>query len=87
MVTGDGFVKLQAITENDAKQEGIERTSWELSCEPYRNYSHPKMSAGKNCSTARMSFCTLWDSINKKLGYGWESNPYVWVYEFERIKK
>jgi len=26
----------------------------------------------------------LWDSINEKRGYGWDSNPWVWVVEFKR---
>lgn len=30
-------------------------------------------------------FSDLWDSINKKRGYSWDSNPWVWVVEFERI--
>ncbi len=29
----------------------------------------------------------LWDSINKKRGFGWEANPWVWVIEFKRVKK
>ena len=29
-------------------------------------------------------FASLWDSINQKRGYGWESNPWVWVVEFKR---
>ena len=32
------------------------------------------------------SFQSLWDSINAKK-HPWESNPWVWVYEFERIEK
>lgn len=28
----------------------------------------------------------LWDSINAKRGYAWDSNPWVWVIEFKRIK-
>lgn len=31
-------------------------------------------------------FKDLWNSINKKRGYGWNENPWVWVVEFERIK-
>jgi hypothetical protein len=29
----------------------------------------------------------LWDSINAKRGYGWDTNPWVFVYSFERIDK
>lgn len=28
-------------------------------------------------------FKLLWDSVNAKRGYGWVSNPWVWVVEFE----
>jgi hypothetical protein len=31
-------------------------------------------------------FRVLWDSLNKKRGFGWEKNPWVWVLEFRRIK-
>lgn len=31
-------------------------------------------------------FAALWDSINAKRGYPWESNPWVICTEFERIK-
>lgn len=30
-------------------------------------------------------FKPLWDSINAKRGYDWDTNPWVWVVEFERI--
>ena len=33
------------------------------------------------------NFGDLWDSINTKRGYGWDTNPWVWVYTFERIEK
>ena len=29
----------------------------------------------------------LWDSINKKRGYGWEVNPWCWCVSFKRIDK
>ena len=32
------------------------------------------------------SFQSLWDSINAKK-HPWKSNPWVWVYDFERIEK
>jgi hypothetical protein len=32
-------------------------------------------------------FKELWNNLNAKRGYGWESNPWVWVVKFERISK
>jgi hypothetical protein len=32
-------------------------------------------------------FGGLWDYLNAKRGYGWDVNPWVWVYEFERVDK
>ena len=27
-----------------------------------------------------------WDRLNAKRGFGWESNPWVWVLEFKRVE-
>lgn len=35
--------------------------------------------------SARYRFAQLWNSINAKCGYSWDSNPYVWVIEFEEL--
>jgi len=35
--------------------------------------------------TARGSFIMLWNSINYARGFGWLSNPWVWVIEFRRV--
>jgi hypothetical protein len=32
-------------------------------------------------------FKELWNNLNAKRGYGWESNPWVWVVKFERMSK
>jgi len=32
-------------------------------------------------------FALLWDEVNYKRGYGWEQNPWVWVYDFEVCEK
>lgn len=31
-------------------------------------------------------FRYLWDVINAKRGYGWDSNPFVWVIDFKQVK-
>jgi hypothetical protein len=35
--------------------------------------------------TPQMNYAELWNSINAKRGYGWESNPWCWVVEFRRV--
>jgi len=32
------------------------------------------------------NFHNLWDSINAKRGFGWDTNPWVWVIEFKRLE-
>lgn len=70
--------RLQEITEEDAKAEGITVQTGHLwrplgSKEPMRKYTH------------RQAFGALWNSINAKRGYGWSINPWVWVIEFKRV--
>lgn len=36
--------------------------------------------------TDRTAFARLWDSLNAKRGFAWDSNPWVWVYRFERVE-
>jgi hypothetical protein len=38
---------------------------------------------GLKYNTPQEAFRQLWDSINADRGYSWESNPWVWVVEFE----
>jgi len=33
----------------------------------------------------KQSMKRFWDSLNAKRGYGWDTNPWVWVISFERI--
>jgi hypothetical protein len=40
----------------------------------------------EGCGCIRNRFMRLWDSINGKT-CPWESNPWVWVYEFRRVDK
>ena len=61
--------RLQEITEEDANKEG----------NPYPDRG------GKGSLPPLWWFKKLWDSLNAKRGYSWESNPWVWVISFKRI--
>jgi hypothetical protein len=37
--------------------------------------------------SARANFARLWDKINAKRGYSWDSNPWVWAVDFEVLSK
>jgi len=70
-ITGVRVERVQEITEEDAIAEGI----------------LPFAPNGKAMSSTipRKQFAVLWDSINAKRGYSFESNPYVWVIRFKRV--
>lgn len=75
-VTDVRVERLQDITEDNAKAEGVEPTTT------------PNI-PGKGI-THIQGFGELWNSTVKKSDlnkYGWNANPWVWVYEFERIEK
>lgn len=76
-VTGVRVQRVQDITHDDAVAEGVRTGNWRKNEGKKR---HPLWSCAFN------RFVILWDSINAKRGYSWESNPWVWVVEFRRIK-
>lgn len=73
--------RLQEISEEDAIAEGIRfADGYYIGC------LHPIKGTPKVFPTAVDAFCSIWDSINAERGYPWESNPFVWVLEFRRVK-
>ena len=80
--------RVQDITEEDAKLEGIRG----YSAHGGGTHFNPVMiypafpEKGGGFSTAKEAFECLWDSINAKRGYSWESNPFVWRIEFKELK-
>ena len=62
--------KLQEITRAECAIEGID-TTFALNAYPL-NYQ-------------QVAFKNLWDSLNAKRGYSWESNPWVWVLGFKLL--
>lgn len=61
--------RLQAITEEDAKAEGIVPQEWVDANAPFRSH--------------RGAFQLKWDEINGKKA-SWSSNPFVWAIAFRR---
>jgi hypothetical protein len=79
--------RLQEITEADAKAEGSFLDRCE--CLPRKNDKTPleKLFSQTQCVKLHgYEFKALWNSINAKRGYSWESNPWVFVYEFMRVE-
>lgn len=73
--------RVQDISEEDAKAEGV--------------IFHDGMGTGHSgfrydlnhefvYSTAKKAFAQLWDSINLKRGFGWDTNPWVFVVEWPK---
>jgi len=80
-VTNVRVERLQDITEEDAIAEGV-KDPYEYQSPEY--YEQPNL---RGFEINKSAFAGCWDSIYSKRGYGWESNPWVWVVAFEKISK
>ena len=76
-VTNVQVERVQDITNDDCGAEGVLPVDSE--CQDLTgawvevdDYFHP--------------FIELWDSLNAKRGFGWDTNPWVWVINFRRIR-
>lgn len=81
--------RLQDISKDDSIQEGIIALSMSNaqiieSGQLYLDYSKPTKILNDGLSP-KASFKSLWEKINGK--DSWSKNPFVWVYEYEIIKK
>jgi hypothetical protein len=88
-VTDVRVERLQDITEKDAKAEGVVLCcancplhSASISEECIKWQNNEKYPCGGSFKTA---FSVFWDTLAEKGVNGWESNPWVWVYEFRRV--
>ena len=64
--------RVQDISGDDVHKEGV------------TSHVHPTASYFERAQ--REVFEALWDSINEKRGYSWQSNPWVWVVDFEVMR-
>ena len=75
-VTGVRVERLQDISENDAKAEGV--------TDEFASETWMQSMGGALCGRQyRYGFQIVWDSINSKRA-PWESNPWVWCISFRR---
>lgn len=65
--------RLQEIIREDIRLEGVVLP-------PSPKYTP------REFSELHQEFAELWDSLNAKRGYGWETNPWVWVLGFKLIR-
>jgi hypothetical protein len=74
-VTNVRAERLQEISAHECVLEGIDTGDILLNTPKDGNFAE----------YAKEQFKRLWDSINAKRGYCWDTNPWVWVIEFERV--
>lgn len=77
--------RLQDISEADASAEGVTRLT--LSSGTIDNIPLPFNKVHPMTSSYRDAFRVLWDQLNAKRGYSWESNSWVWVVTFRRVEQ
>ena len=71
-ITNVSVERVQDITEDDAIAEGVQYFT-----------ASGKMTRSE--MSMRSAFADLWDFINLKRGYGWDTNPLVFAIEFRVI--
>lgn len=89
-ITGVRAERLQDITEEDCFREGVFACGTHVLPEPVGavniyDISRDKAYTKKECFTPRDAYADLIDSINGK--GTWDSNPFVWVYDYKLIDK
>jgi hypothetical protein len=87
-VTDVRVERLNNISEEDAMAEGVSTTDYFFGTHLYRNKKHVSyvdyLNEAVGCRTAKVSFDTLWESINGK--GSWKANSWVWVVEFKVLE-
>ncbi len=66
--------RAQDISEDDAIAEGVDAQIYPGSWR-------------QGVWSKRQDFAQIWNHINAKRGYGWETNPWVWVLTFKRVEQ
>ena len=79
-ITNIRVERLQDISEEDCLKEGVQKIKWGH----FNDFYYMSKATPHRYNLAKYAFSSL---IDKTCGKGtWESNPWVFVYDFERIK-
>ena len=83
--------RVQEITEEDAKAEGVRAVTKDSKVVKYCVYDQSSDTSStawqEMPNSARGAFKTLWDKLNAPRGFGWDANPWVWVVSFKRVEQ
>lgn len=87
-ITNIKIERLQDISDEDCLREGVELNTRQYECDGTKYYcvrglGYWRAIGCTNFNTPREAFAALIDKVSGK--GTWESNPYVFVYEFELI--
>ena len=85
VVTDVRVQRLQEISEEDAKAEGI---GFDFSRDPLASARNAcwwasAIDSRRGFNSARAAFHELWDSLNARRGFSWEGNPWVVAVTFK----
>lgn len=76
--------RLQDISDEDCLDEGIRKDGRYSFIENVKQLNGDSIAFSCNFDSPREAYAELIDKVSGK--GTWESNPYVWVYEFELVK-
>lgn len=80
-ITNIKVERIQDISEEDALAEGVKSQYTEDEEDSYCHVDNNFLS-----DFPSETFSMFWDSVNKKRGYGWDVNPWVWVITFKLLE-
>jgi hypothetical protein len=84
-VAGVRAERVQGITAEDCIAEGVDLEWTEEMPKPgYMSLAYSEKVVKPAFIKA---YHELWDDLNAKRGYGWDKNPWVWAYTFERVER
>lgn len=76
--------RLQDISYEDALAEGVSDFAATFADEEKNAIGETPEQTARRLEWPQRQYRSLWDGLNAARGYGWDTNPWVWVIEFAR---